>query len=114
MFARISTVFFIALCASATVLPRTDVDNTVSQCNTGDIHCCNSVQEANHPYVGHLAGLLGISMGDISGQVGLTCNPVGVHGGKAGVSCSQQPVCCTGNSFSGLIVVGCSPININF
>ncbi|GLB42536.1 putative hydrophobin [Lyophyllum shimeji] len=113
MFARVSTFFFLALCASAAVLPRTDIDNNVSQCNTGDIHCCNSVQEADHPSVGGLAGLLGIALGPITGQVGLTCNPISVLG-AGGNSCSAQPVCCTGNSFSGLIVVGCSPININF
>ncbi|GLB42272.1 putative hydrophobin [Lyophyllum shimeji] len=111
MFARISTfflLFFLALCASATVLPRTDGN----QCNTGTIQCCNSVQQASDPAVGLLAGLLGIVLGPITGQVGLTCNPISVIG-VGGNSCSAQPVCCTGNSFSGLIVLGCTPININ-
>ncbi|KAF8068979.1 hydrophobin [Lyophyllum atratum] len=113
MFARVSTFFlffFVALCASATVLPRTDTP--VNQCNTGTIQCCNSVQSASDPLVGLLAGLLGIVLGPVTGLVGVTCTPITVIGG-GGNSCSAQPVCCTGNSFSGLLVLGCSPININ-
>ncbi|KAF8068980.1 hydrophobin-3 [Lyophyllum atratum] len=112
MFARVSTFFlffFFALCASAaTILPR-------DQCNTGTIQCCNSVQSASNPVVGLLAGLLGVVLGPITGLVGLTCNPITVIGG-GGNSCSAQPVCCTGNNFprqSGLLVLGCTPININ-
>ncbi|RDB29812.1 Hydrophobin-3 [Hypsizygus marmoreus] len=112
MFARISTFFLIflfALCASASVLPRSE---PASQCNTGAIQCCNSLQQANNPVVGLLAGLLGIILGPITGQVGLGCSPLSVIG-IGGNSCTAQPVCCTGNNFSGLIVVGCTPININ-
>ncbi|GLB42043.1 putative hydrophobins [Lyophyllum shimeji] len=110
MFARIYTsslLLFVAVCASAAVLPR----GGVNQCNTGTIQCCNSVQNADDPMVGGLAGLLGI--GAITGQVGVTCNPISIKG-MGGNSCSAQPVCCTGNSFNGVVVVGCSPININF
>ncbi|KAH6890813.1 hydrophobin-319 [Coprinopsis sp. MPI-PUGE-AT-0042] len=81
-------------------------------CSTGPIQCCNSVQDAKSPSVGLLAGLLGIVLGPITGQVGLTCNPLSVIG-VGGNSCSGQTVCCNGNNFSGLIVVGCTPININ-
>ncbi|KAF1982441.1 hypothetical protein K402DRAFT_424548 [Aulographum hederae CBS 113979] len=28
-------------------------------------------------------------------------------------SSNQQPVCCTGNTFTGLIAIGCTPINVN-
>ncbi|GLB42274.1 putative hydrophobin [Lyophyllum shimeji] len=111
MFARVYTFFlllFVAVCASATVLPR----GGVTQCNTGTLQCCNSVQDASSPAVGLLAGLLGIVLGPITGQVGLTCNPISVIG-VGGNSCSAQPVCCTGNSFSGLLVLGCTPVNIN-
>ncbi|KAF9534668.1 hydrophobin-319 [Crepidotus variabilis] len=83
-----------------------------SQCNTGQVQCCNSVQDANSGAVTTLAGLLGIVLGPVTGQVGLTCNPISVLG-IGGNSCSAQPVCCSGNNFNGLIVVGCTPVNIN-
>ncbi|RDB29813.1 Hydrophobin-3 [Hypsizygus marmoreus] len=112
MFARVSTFFlffFFALCASATVVPRTD---PASQCNTGSLQCCNDVQASSNPVVALLAGLLGIVLGPITAQVGLTCSPITVIG-AGGTSCSAQPVCCTGNSFSGLLVLGCTPVNLN-
>ncbi|KAF5379111.1 hypothetical protein D9615_005958 [Tricholomella constricta] len=81
MFARVSTFFlffFFALCAAASVLPRTDGDN---QCNTGTIECCNSVLKATDPVVGVIAGLLGVVLGPLTGLVGLTCTPITVIGG---------------------------------
>ncbi|KAF8204671.1 hydrophobin-251 [Pholiota molesta] len=30
-----------------------------------------------------------------------------------GTSCSAQPVCCTNDSFNGVVALGCTPININ-
>ncbi|KAG6380238.1 hypothetical protein JVT61DRAFT_8330 [Boletus reticuloceps] len=32
-------------------------------------------------------------------QIGLTCSPVTVGGTSTGSICTQQTVCCTGNSF---------------
>ncbi|KAF5379142.1 hypothetical protein D9615_005968 [Tricholomella constricta] len=111
MIARVSTIFLFfvfALCASASVLPRTGGD----QCSTGAINCCNSVQSASNPAVSTLAGLLGVVLGPITGLVGLTCTPIDIIG-VAGNSCTAQTVCCTGNNFNGLLVLGCTPINLN-
>ncbi|KAG6827250.1 hypothetical protein H0H92_012631, partial [Tricholoma furcatifolium] len=59
-----------------------------------------------------LGGLLPI-LGDITGMIGLDCDPVSVAGG-AGVDCNEQTVCCENNNFEGtLISLGCTPININ-
>ncbi|PPQ72862.1 hypothetical protein CVT26_003486 [Gymnopilus dilepis] len=110
MFARAASVFVLGLpvLAAASVLPRTDG----SQCTTGSLQCCNQTQSADSSLVGLLAGLLGIVLGPITGQVGVSCSPITVIG-AGGTSCNEQPVCCTGNSFNGLLVVGCTPININ-
>ncbi|KAF4621000.1 hypothetical protein D9613_000972 [Agrocybe pediades] len=81
-------------------------------CNTGSIQCCNSVQSSSTQGVAQLAGLLGIDLGSITGLVGLSCSPLNILG-IGGNSCSAQPVCCTGNTFSGLISLGCNPINLN-
>ncbi|TFK69491.1 fungal hydrophobin, partial [Pluteus cervinus] len=82
------------------------------QCNTGTVQCCNTVQDAQSDSAQQAAAQGGIDISSITGLVGITCNPVGVLG-VGGNSCSTQPTCCTGNNFNGLIVVGCSPINVN-
>ncbi|KDR81105.1 hypothetical protein GALMADRAFT_20915, partial [Galerina marginata CBS 339.88] len=83
-----------------------------SQCNTGDLQCCNSVQSANSPSIAGILGLLGIVVGSITGQVGVTCSPISAVG-VGGNSCAAQPVCCSNNSFNGVVAIGCSPVNIN-
>ncbi|KAF6753387.1 hydrophobin-251 [Ephemerocybe angulata] len=123
MLHRISTVvtvLFLALIASASVVlvERTETPAPpttpppVSQCNTGPVQCCNSVQAANSPGLAGLLALLGVIVGPLTGQVGVTCSPLSVIG-LPGNSCSAQPVCCTNNSFNGIIALGCTPININ-
>ncbi|KAF9240421.1 hydrophobin [Melanogaster broomeanus] len=54
-----------------------------------------------------VAGLASVLAG-VTGPVGLNCVPV-----ISADSCQQQPVCCTGNNYNGLVNVGCSPINVN-
>ncbi|KAF9558360.1 fungal hydrophobin [Agrocybe pediades] len=112
MFARASTavVLGLPLLAVANAIPRTDSPS--NQCNTGSIQCCNSVQSASSSSVAGLLGLLGVVVGSVTGLVGVTCSPISVIG-IAGNSCSAQPVCCTNNSFNGIIALGCTPINLN-
>ncbi|KAF9002208.1 fungal hydrophobin-domain-containing protein [Cyathus striatus] len=101
-------VFALPLLAAASAVPRTDSP----QCNTGPVQCCNSLQSADSKEVTTLAGLLGIVLTGVTGLVGVNCSPIsGV--GVGGTSCNAQPVCCNGNNFNGVIVVGCSPIIIN-
>ncbi|PPQ87946.1 hypothetical protein CVT25_001131 [Psilocybe cyanescens] len=83
-----------------------------SQCNTGDLQCCNSAQAANSAAASAALGLLGIVVQDVTALVGLTCNPISVIG-VGGNSCTAQPVCCTNNSFNGVVALGCTPVNIN-
>ncbi|TFK26942.1 fungal hydrophobin [Coprinopsis marcescibilis] len=82
------------------------------QCNTGPVQCCNSVQRADSEAASKLLALLGIVVQDLSIPIGLTCSPISVIG-LPGNSCSSQPVCCTNNSFNGVVAIGCTPININ-
>ncbi|KJA19437.1 hypothetical protein HYPSUDRAFT_95468, partial [Hypholoma sublateritium FD-334 SS-4] len=83
-----------------------------SQCDTGSLQCCNSVQQGNAPAAAALLGVLGIVLQDVTAQVGLTCSPVTAVG-VAGNSCTQQAVCCTNNSFNGVVALGCTPVNAN-
>ncbi|KAF8558664.1 hydrophobin [Imleria badia] len=84
----------------------------VSQCNTGSLHCCDSTSSGSSSVVQELAGLLGITV-PVNAPVGLNCSPITAVGVGSGAQCTQQTVCCSGNSFNGLINLGCSPININ-
>ncbi|KAK7444490.1 hypothetical protein VKT23_015171 [Stygiomarasmius scandens] len=102
----------LAVSALATLAAATPLETRQGQCNTGPIQCCNSVQEANSSGLAGLLGLLGVVLGPITGQVGVTCSPISVIG-VGGNSCSAQPVCCENNSFNGIIALGCTPININ-
>ncbi|THV02182.1 fungal hydrophobin [Dendrothele bispora CBS 962.96] len=102
----------LALSALATLAAATPLETRQGQCNTGSIQCCNSVQSANTGLVQGLLGLLGVAVGSVTGQVGVTCSPISVIG-AGGNSCSAQPVCCSNNNFNGVVALGCTPININ-
>lgn len=91
---------------------RTQPSGIHNSCNTGSMHCCDSVTSSNSLMASALAGLLGIVLPRDT-AVGITCSPLSAVGLGHGGTCTQQPVCCSGNNFSGLVVVGCSPININ-
>ncbi|THU90507.1 fungal hydrophobin [Dendrothele bispora CBS 962.96] len=125
MFSRISTLLIAALAANLAVAtdhpvtktvtvtaPATTVTEPASQCNTGPVQCCNSVQTAGSPAAAGILGLLGVVVQDLNVPVGLTCSPISVIG-VGGDSCSANPVCCEDNSFNGLIAIGCVPVNIN-
>jgi len=105
-FNKVAALALFPLLAVATPTPQT------SQCNVGSLQCCESVQASSSSLVSLLLGLLGVVVGDITGQVGLTCSPITVIG-AGGTSCTAQPVCCTGNTFSGIVTLGCTPINLN-
>ncbi|KAF9442260.1 hydrophobin-319 [Macrolepiota fuliginosa MF-IS2] len=116
MFTRVAAAFtflflVLPILATASTVPRTDTP-PAGQCNTGTLQCCKSLQSADATPVTLLADLLGIVIEPITGQVGLTCSPLSIIG-VGGNSCTAQPACCTGNSFHGVLVLGCTPINAN-
>ncbi|KAF9448281.1 fungal hydrophobin, partial [Macrolepiota fuliginosa MF-IS2] len=87
-----------------------------SQCNTDHLYCCNnsSLVAANNPLTSVIFGLLNIAVAPLTAIVGLgagSCNSITVAGLLSnGNTCSQSPVCCENNDFSGLVVIGCSPV----
>ncbi|PPQ67021.1 hypothetical protein CVT24_011315 [Panaeolus cyanescens] len=107
MFSRAASFSVLALpiFAAATVIPRD------GNCNTGQINCCNSTMSSSLTTLAQLGGLLGLSLPAVEGLIGLSCSPITVLG-LGGNSCSAQPVCCTNNSFGGLISLGCNAINL--
>ncbi|KAK0187134.1 hydrophobin 2 [Armillaria mellea] len=80
-------------------------------CTTGELNCCQQVESTASNPVQALSGLLGVALGALGLNVGLGCSPISVIG-IGGNSCSAQTVCCEGNTFNGLIALGCMPINI--
>ncbi|KIJ16302.1 fungal hydrophobin [Paxillus involutus ATCC 200175] len=116
MFMRLSTLLFpiVALAAVATAAPGIlEVRTLADQCTTGSLQCCKSTIQSTSMSAAILGGLLGIVFTPIQGLVGLSCTPITLVRAGAGTVCTQQPVCCTGNTYSGSINIGCSPINFN-
>ncbi|KAF9062307.1 hydrophobin 2 [Rhodocollybia butyracea] len=100
----------LATLAVATPAPRNAPSST---CSTGSIQCCQSTQSVaaaqSNLLTSLLAGALGIVLGAVTGEIGLTCSGINVAGGG---TCSAQTVCCEDNSNGGLISVGCAPVTL--
>ncbi|KAK0223668.1 hydrophobin 2 [Armillaria fumosa] len=112
MFARIYalafTLFFaMPLFVAGSAVPR----GGTTGCTTGEVQCCQSVQSSTSTPVATLLGLLGVVLGSVDANVGVTCSPISVIG-VGGNACSAQTVCCEDNSFNGLVALGCTPINV--
>ncbi|KAF8905913.1 hydrophobin, partial [Mucidula mucida] len=82
-----------------------------SQCNTGDLQCCNALERADSSVVGVLLGLLGVVIQGVEALVGITCSPINILGIGQN-ECQSHPVCCQNNNVGGLISIGCIPITI--
>ncbi|TFK22677.1 fungal hydrophobin [Coprinopsis marcescibilis] len=115
MIARVAyAALALAFAGAALAAPHGDEHSTTySQCNGGQVQCCNSVQESNAldaPLKGVL-GVLNVDITQLTGQVGVTCTGVNVIGLGGSTSCSNQQVCCNNNNFNGVVALGCTPIN---
>ncbi|KAF8204672.1 hydrophobin-315 [Pholiota molesta] len=109
----LSALITLAIVTLAVATPtRRNTPPATSECDTGSTECCDSTSTASNPVTAALLGSLGIPIGSVTGLVGLTCSPLTVVG-ASGTSCSAQPVCCTNNSFNGVVALGCTPINLN-
>ncbi|KAM5545530.1 hypothetical protein V8D89_000568 [Ganoderma adspersum] len=103
-FVAVATLFALPALAAPT--------GSTGSCNTGDIQCCNSVQDSSSAAASGILGLLGINLQDVTGLIGLQCSPLNVLGLGGSSACSQQPVCCQNNNVGGLISIGCIPIQL--
>ncbi|KAF8985755.1 fungal hydrophobin-domain-containing protein [Cyathus striatus] len=99
--------------ATLAVTTLTCQNNTpASDCDTGDLQCCDTTGTTTTPSIATLLTLLGIVVPDITALIGATCSPISAVG-LGGNSCTVQPVCCTNNSFNSVVALGCTPINLN-
>ncbi|KAH9475218.1 Fruiting body protein SC3 [Psilocybe cubensis] len=119
MLSRIYTFFVLAILAmlaaattTVTTSPGAPTSIPANQCNGSNLQCCNSLERSDGSLVGTLLGLLGVVIQGVEVLVGINCSPIDILGiGQNG--CHSQPVCCQNNDFSGIIAIGCVPININ-
>ncbi|EKM82409.1 hypothetical protein AGABI1DRAFT_82193 [Agaricus bisporus var. burnettii JB137-S8] len=111
MISRVLVAALVALPALVTATPAPGKPKASSQCDVGEIHCCNTQQTPDHTSAA-ASGLLGIPI-NLGAFLGFDCTPISALG-VGGNNCAAQPVCCTGNQFTGLInALDCSPVNVN-
>ncbi|SJL14482.1 related to Fruiting body protein SC1 [Armillaria ostoyae] len=114
MFARISLTALLALplLATASILPRGGGEGVA--CATGTVQCCDDTQSPTDltAPVSTLLGTLGVVVGQLTGNVGVSCVPVTVIG-VGGTPCSSEVDCCNDNKFNGLVSLGCTPLGID-
>ncbi|KAF9521767.1 fungal hydrophobin-domain-containing protein [Crepidotus variabilis] len=113
----LATVSLAAATATTTVTvtsyPPHQTPPPASQCNTGELYCCNNVETADSSAIAGLLFVIGVAVAPITALIGSTCSPIDVASIGSGANCAAQPVCCQNNDFSGLVVIGCTPVNIN-
>lgn len=86
-----------------------------SQCNNGNIQCCNELKkysELDLKERNEVTNIVGGVVDALHGQFGVDCTSVSVLG-LAGNQCNAQTVCCHNVESSALISISCVPININ-
>ncbi|KAJ2919542.1 hypothetical protein MD484_g955, partial [Candolleomyces efflorescens] len=64
----------------------------VSQCNGGEVYCCNQTQEAESvdKKTSLILELVGVNASNLHGLVGSNCSPITAIGVGSGGSCSTQ------------------------
>ncbi|KAG1732438.1 fungal hydrophobin [Suillus paluster] len=86
-----------------------------SQCDTGEIQCCNNSTSYTSGAAKNAfteAGLVDVAA-VVNATVGLTCSPISVVGTGTGCSANQQPLCCSDNKYNGVVSLGCTPVGVN-
>ncbi|KAI0253696.1 hypothetical protein BJV78DRAFT_1280749 [Lactifluus subvellereus] len=96
-----------------------DPNGNTGACSVGPQQCCNQVIASQDSEVPSFLGGLDledledilaiIGAADSDSLVGRDCSPR--DGNSAG--CNAQPMCCTNNSFNGLVAIGCSIVDFD-
>ncbi|KAF8351978.1 hydrophobin [Amanita rubescens] len=81
-----------------------------STCSTGSQQCCDTLSTTSDPFVETIASSINALLPGVNVPVGLGCTPLASLLGGGG--CTAQVACCDHDNFNGLIVIGCSPINV--
>ncbi|KAL1716387.1 fungal hydrophobin-domain-containing protein [Schizophyllum commune] len=114
---RFSAALLLALpaLAMATAVPRDAETGSPPKCSSGPVWCCNEVDKSTaiSKNSAKYFNLLHLSLLNVKGPlIGTQCSPLSVIGVGGGTHCSTQTVCCNDVHQSGLVNVGCTPINV--
>ncbi|PIL23073.1 hypothetical protein GSI_14381 [Ganoderma sinense ZZ0214-1] len=111
MFSKLAlTAVVSAFLAVVTALPTPGAG--AGKCNTGSLHCCNTVDKSSDSSVTGGLSLLSVFFKEIDAAIDLQCSPINVIGVGSSSSCNAQPVCCENNAVGGLVSVGCIPVSL--
>ena len=66
---------------TVTVTPPAPTQTSVSQCNTGSIHCCENTYESSSPLASLVSSLVGLDLSGVTGVIGTQCSSLSVVGG---------------------------------
>ncbi|KAI5118970.1 hypothetical protein M0805_001109 [Coniferiporia weirii] len=100
-----------ALLALPILATATAGDTPASECDTGDLQCCESTTTSTSTEGQALLALIGVVLTDPTVLLGSGCSPISVIGLGDG-ACTASPVCCDDNSFNGLVAIGCVPVTL--
>ncbi|KAF9043349.1 type 1 hydrophobin [Panaeolus papilionaceus] len=117
MFSKISLVACVAFASLVIAAPYGSDNDINHSCNTGPVQCCNQLVDNNSDGISKLRSFITIpiditSFGGSQGQIGANCSPQGVLSVLGGSKCDAHTVCCVGNTYNGLINIGCNPISV--
>ena len=73
-------LFFAIIAATLAVATPARRNEPASDCSTGDLQCCQTVQTANSQPAASILQSIGVQVQDVNALVGLTCNPISVVG----------------------------------
>ncbi|PPR04756.1 hypothetical protein CVT24_007111 [Panaeolus cyanescens] len=106
MFSKVAIFITALFAASALATP------IESSCNTGPVQCCGALHAPTSAAGTQALGLVTVLVQNLSGQVGVDCNPITAIGLGSGANCASGPVCCEQNDFNQLVGVNCSPVTV--
>ncbi|KIM57926.1 hypothetical protein SCLCIDRAFT_129401 [Scleroderma citrinum Foug A] len=114
MFIRVSAFLLPVLTLSSVVAAAPDSIAARDTCSNGTLQCCTSTYDATQTNLNVLTGLLGIAndIPLVGPLLATNCTPITVIGAGTGANCAQQTVCCQNAQYSGVINVGCTPVNL--
>ncbi|KAF9463881.1 hydrophobin [Collybia nuda] len=109
MFSKITILAALSFALSVAAAPSAGQ----YKCNTGAAYCCNETRQAQTVTDAKTKAIIAAVAQGFTGTIGQNCSPITGLGVGGGASCSQKPVCCENNQMNGLVVIGCTPIDIS-
>ncbi|KAH6890149.1 fungal hydrophobin-domain-containing protein [Coprinopsis sp. MPI-PUGE-AT-0042] len=116
MFAHLTLfAFAVTLLSGAIAIPTpSEPPKALGRCNGGELQCCFKAQDPHSLdwEARMIASLVKADVGSASGLVGTHCTGINSLAVDSGSECTLQKVCCSNNSFNGLVAMGCTPIEV--